>query len=61
MPVVALLWLTIILQVSSAALAFNLRFVRRQRWAWMLIGLGLALMSFRQAKLFADYQSGELE
>jgi len=60
-PVVALLWLTILLQVSSAVLAFNLRFVRRQRWAWMLIGLGLALMSFRQAKLFADHLSGELE
>ncbi|HKS15706.1 MAG TPA: PAS domain S-box protein, partial [Planctomycetota bacterium] len=61
MSVVPILWLTILLQVTSAALAFNLRFVRRQRWAWMLIGLGIALMSFRQAKLFADHQSGDLE
>ena len=61
MPVVAILWLTILLQVSAAALAFNLRFVRRQRWAWMLIGLGVALMSFRQAKIFADHLAGDLE
>src|SRR5688572_2420616 len=61
MTVVPLLWLTILLQVASAAVAFNLRFVRRQRWAWMLIGLGLALMSIRQARLFSDHVTGSLE
>jgi PAS domain S-box-containing protein len=57
----ALLWLTIALQVAAASLAFNLRFVRRQRFAWMLIALGLALMSFRQARAFADHVAGRLE
>jgi PAS domain S-box-containing protein len=61
MTVVPLLWLTILLQVAAAAVAFNLRFVRRQRWAWMLIGLGLALMSIRQARLFSDHVTGTLE
>lgn len=61
MSVVPILWLTILLQVSAATVALNLRFVRRQRWAWMLIALGLALMSFRQARLFADSVSGRLE
>ncbi|HZN61235.1 MAG TPA: ATP-binding protein [Planctomycetota bacterium] len=61
MSVIPILWLTILLQVTAAAFAFHLRFVRRQRWAWMLVGLGLALMSFRQAKLFADFQTGDLE
>jgi PAS domain S-box-containing protein len=59
--VVLILWLTILLQVSASIFAFNLRFVRRQRWAWMLIALGLALMSFRQARIFADQMRGELE
>src|SRR5688572_17449522 len=61
MTVVLLLWLTILLQVAAATLAFTLRFVRRQRWAWMLIGLGLALMSIRQTRLFADHIAGRLE
>ncbi|HEY3227380.1 MAG TPA: ATP-binding protein [Planctomycetota bacterium] len=61
MTVIPLLWLTILLQVTAGLLAFNLRFIRRQRWAWMLIGVGLVLMSFRQTRLFADYMSGTLE
>src|SRR5690349_9224330 len=61
MTVIPLLWLTILLQVTAGVLAFNLRFIRRQRWAWMLIGVGLILMSFRQARFFADYMSGTLE
>ena len=61
MAVVPILWLTILLQVSAAIVAFQLRFVRRQRFAWMLIALGLALMSFRQTKAFADSIAGVLE
>lgn len=61
MTVIPILWLTILLQLAAAAVAFNLRFVRRQRWAWLLIALGLVLMSFRQAKLFADHMSGDLD
>lgn len=61
MTVVIILWLTILLQGAAALVAFNLRFVRRQRWAWMLISLGLALMSFRQTRLFVDYINDRLD
>jgi PAS domain S-box-containing protein len=61
MSVVPILWVTILLQVAAASIAYNLRFVRRQRWAWMLIALGLVLMSFRQTRAFADHMSGNLE
>jgi PAS domain S-box-containing protein len=61
MTIVFILWLTILLQLCAAALAFALRFVARQRWAWMLIAVGLVLMSFRQAWVFSRFMSGELE
>ena len=61
MDIVLILWLTILLQLCAAAVAFGLRYVSRQRWAWMLIAVGLVLMSFRQVWVFSRLMSGELD